>query len=452
MGYKVNPPSAEELRQMAQDRMAAPGPPGAAGMSVEQANKLLEEVAISKIEIEIQNVYLQDTCARLDVALNEVTDLYDFAPIGFVRTDAEGKISKLNLAGAGLLGAERNVLMGRAFVDFFFPDQRSRIQALMRRALDSGEDQHCDVTLGGANRMLQHVQLSLSPLYTVRGHHVVMSNITARRALEEDLRANIERWKCAMQATGDGLWEWDVRSDSLQLCPRLASLYGKPAEPVGRVLDSWRERVHPQDWPRLLENFQQCLGGSEASFSSEHRSLHSNGQWVWTRCQGTVFSRDADGRVLRMVGTDTDISAGRRLQEECQEAMGIQQSLFQLLPQYLAVLDADGRVLRTNALWNALGLASGHAYRNGFCGFAYADVLDAVTGAVEQTKARALAGIADVLAAKVPLFQLEYSFGAGAQQRCFIMHVMAVQGARARAVVSHQDVSRLKGQVAAPAH
>jgi PAS domain-containing protein len=120
MGYKVNPPSTEELRQMAVQRLGSPVAKSASSLTAEHAKKLLEEVAISKIEVEIQNVYLQDTCARLDVALNEITDLYDFAPVGFVRTDAAGKISKLNLICANLLGAERNALMGRVFADFFF--------------------------------------------------------------------------------------------------------------------------------------------------------------------------------------------------------------------------------------------------------------------------------------------------------------------------------------------
>ena len=138
MGYKVNPLTTEELRQMAVQRLGAPIAPDGAGLTGDQAKQLLEEVAISKIEIEIQNAYLQDTCARLDVALNEITDLYDFAPVGFVSTDAAGKISKLNLAGAYLLGSERNKLIGRVFVDFFSAEQRSRIKALMRRASYGG--------------------------------------------------------------------------------------------------------------------------------------------------------------------------------------------------------------------------------------------------------------------------------------------------------------------------
>lgn len=65
MGYKVNPPSTEELRQLAVRRLGVSAAHDGAALTGEQAKQLLEEVAISKVEVEIQNVYLQDTCARL---------------------------------------------------------------------------------------------------------------------------------------------------------------------------------------------------------------------------------------------------------------------------------------------------------------------------------------------------------------------------------------------------
>jgi PAS domain S-box-containing protein len=447
MGYKVNPPSTEELRQMAVQRLGSPVAKSASSLTAEHAKKLLEEVAISKIEVEIQNVYLQDTCARLDVALNEITDLYDFAPVGFVRTDAAGKISKLNLICANL----RNALMGRVFADFFFPDQRNRIQALMRRASETGEDQCCDVSLGGANRVLQHVQLSLSPLYTVQGHHMVLTNLTTRHAVEDGLRANNQGWKAALEATGDGLWDWDLQTDTLWCSLGLTQLYGSAAEQRSHTLDRWRTQVHPEDWPALLDHVEKCLNAGDSHFLNLHRRLCRNGQWIWVQCRGSVLERDEHGQVTRMAGTDTDVSEHKRLEDELQEVERIQQSVFELLPQYLAVLDRDGRVLHTNAVWNAYALASGHAYRNGFARCAYADLLDAVTGGAVQVQRDALAGIADVLAGKVPSFQLEYSCMLGLKKHWFIMHVMAVQGVRARALVSHQDVSRIKGHRGAPA-
>jgi hypothetical protein len=142
--------------------------------------------------------------------------------------------------------------------------------------------------------------------------------------------------------------------------------------------------------------------------------------------------------------TDCDISARKQVESDWHEASRIKRALFELLPQYLAVLDADARVLRTNAVWNAYGLASGHAYRGGFARQAYAELLGVVTGDSEQIKREALAGIAEVIAGKFPIFQMDYAIGSGAQKRFFVMHVMGIQRAIARVVVSHQDVTHIK--------
>ena len=450
MGYKVNPPSSEELRQLAVRRLGAGSAHDGATLTVEQAKQLLEEVAISKVEVEIQNVYLQDTCARLDVALNEITDLYDFAPIGCLSADVSGRITKLNLTGASYFGQERNTLMGRLFTDFFAPGQQDKLHAMMRQASASGEDQQCDLTLQTGKNMVQHVQLVLSPQGAGQGYHMVLNNITARKALEDDLRANEERWKFALDATGDGVWDWDVHADTMRYSAKLAQLYGSSSAGFDHGVAGWRERVHPDDWSILMNMIQRCLTGQEQRFSNEHRGRCADGSWKWIQCQGAVFGRDGAGKVTRMIGTHSDISARKQMEAELQDARGIQRALFDSFPQYLAVLDEQGRVLQTNDLWNAHGLANGFAYRNGFTQTAYAVLLDSMTGGEGETKRAALAGIGDVVAGRVPGFQLEYACRLQGEPRRYIMHVMAVREGSARAVVAHQDLSRMEG--ATPGH
>ena len=220
--------------------------------------------------------------------------------------------------------------------------------------------------------------------------------------------------------------------------------------PFDAVLENWRERVHPEDWFALLEVVQKCIDGQALCFCSEHQGLSPDGSWRWVQCQGVVFGRDEDGKVTRMIGTDSNIHARKHVEEELREVGSIQQAVFGSLPQYLAVLDAEGRVLSTNAVWDAYALTVGHAYLDGFVRSDYAQLLDAVTGGAEQTKRAAPAAIADLIAGKVSRFQFGYSFLTGTEKRWFIMNVIAVRGGRARAVVSHQDVTCIKGPVDAP--
>ena len=442
MGYKVNPLSSEELRALAVQRLGRPVAQDRGALTAEQAGRLLEEVTIGKVEIEIQNEYLQEACYRLEVALSEATDLYNFAPVGCISTDAAGKISRLNLAGAKLLGQERHRLIGSDFASFFLPGQRPRIQALIRQASLSNDDLQHDMTLEGNRNTVKHVGLVLVPMGDGIGCQVVLHDITRHRALEDELRANEERWKFALDAAGDGVWDWDLRSDSVHYSPKLAQLYGCPPEQFGARIEAWHARVHPQDWAGLLGAMQKCMLGTQRQFCNAHRVRCEDGQWKWIACQGAVFERDAANKVARMIGTHSDISECKQQEQRLQELGSVQQALLESVPQYLALLDADGRVLQTNALWNAYGLARGHSYHNGFAGLAYADLLGAVMGAEASTRRAALAGIADVVSGNAPRFQMDYAFQDGTGHHSFSMTVTAVGEGPARAVVSHQDVSR----------
>lgn len=444
MGYKINPPSNDELRQLAYQRLGMAAAQDVDALSAEQARKLLEELAINKMEVEIQNEYLQDTWARLELALTEARDLYDFAPIGCISTDPTGRITKLNLTAASMLGQERNLLMDCDFGSFFLPVQHAEIQVLMHQASNTGEDQRAELTIQHPKGPVQHVQTALAPLAWGQGYHVVLTDITSQKALENDLRANEERWKFALDATGDGVWDWHVASGTVDYSLKLPQLYGYTAEQFGNTMESWRGGIHPDDWGTLLSALQKCLNGKETRFTSEHRGRCKDGTWKWIRCQGAVFGRDADGKVTRLIGTHSDITLRKRMEEALLEMTGVQQAVFESLPHYLAVLDGEGNILQTNAAWNAYALANGHASRNGFARAGYAQLLDAVTGGVAETKQATLAGIAQVAAGKVPSFQLDYSCKLETGLRWFSLHAMPVRDGRARVLVCHQDVTRIK--------
>jgi len=442
MGYKVNPPSADELRQLAINRMADLPMHGSATLTGEQARKLLEEVAIGKVEAEIQNVYLQDTCARLDGTLSDINDLYELAPIACISTDDGGRISKLNQRAMRCIGQDRDALMGRFFADFIPPAQRDTLHQLMRQARHSGEDHQCDLHLHTAQGLLP-VQLALSLQGVGQGFHVVLSNIAARMAVEEGLRASALACRQALDASAEGAWEWDVCTDVLQYSPRLAQHLGYTASGSCTDHAGWRGRVHGEDWPGLMASLQPCLAGLAQHFSHELRCQRADGSWLWMACQGVVADRDASGRATRMLGTHRDTSARKRLEAELQQLRGIQRAIFDSFPQYLAVVDAQRRVLHTNDLWNAYALAHGYAYRGGFAQTDFAVLLETMTNAEGETRRQALAGIGDVIEGRVPRFQMEFAAGTGADARRFLMHVMAVREGPARAVVSHQDISRI---------
>ena len=86
--------------------------------------RLLHELEVHRIELEMQNAELQKTRDELEVSLEKITDLYDFAPVGYFSIDESGVILEANLKSAALLGVERSRLINRSLL--LFVDRKSR--------------------------------------------------------------------------------------------------------------------------------------------------------------------------------------------------------------------------------------------------------------------------------------------------------------------------------------
>ena len=123
------------------------------------------------------------------------------------------------------------------------------------------------------------------------------------------------RFQLAIEGSGDGIWDWDLRSDSVYYSPRWKALLGHTEQEVGTSPVEWQHRLHAQDRAAAMAALEACLSGRKSSFYSEHRLRCRNGDWKWVQMRAAVTARDHTGSALRLTGTMSDISR-RRLSEE----------------------------------------------------------------------------------------------------------------------------------------
>lgn len=140
------------------------------------------------------------------------------------------------------------------------------------------------------------------------------AEVRGRERAEETLRESEERYALAVRGADDGMWEWNLRTGSVYYSPRWKSLLGYSEHELGSSIDEWRERVHPLDAGRVERALQSHLEGETARLDVEHRLRHSDGSYRWVHARGAAL-RDATGKVQRVVGLNTDISARKQVQE-----------------------------------------------------------------------------------------------------------------------------------------
>jgi PAS domain S-box-containing protein len=165
----------------------------------------------------------------------------------------------------------------------------------------------------------------------------------ALTAAQASLRESVERFSAAVRATNDGVWEWHLQSGRCYYSDRWKEILGYRPDEIGEGLAEWLERVHPEDSERLAKAQEACYMSFDTSFNIEYRMRHRDGSYRWILCRA-LLDRESDGRPLRFIGAQTDITENKQLEEEIlaiseREQRRIGQDLHDGLGQQLTAIE-----------------------------------------------------------------------------------------------------------------
>ncbi|HUF74045.1 MAG TPA: PAS domain S-box protein [Gammaproteobacteria bacterium] len=117
--------------------------------SADDALKLLHELQVHQVELDLQNEQLDTTRRELAEDLARYRGLYQFAPTGYFNVGSDGDILEGNLAGADLFGVRQGELVGRRIDSILAPGSRPVLLALLQQVRENGSRAACEVTSGG---------------------------------------------------------------------------------------------------------------------------------------------------------------------------------------------------------------------------------------------------------------------------------------------------------------
>lgn len=130
--------------------------------SAEDALKLLHELQVHQVELDLQNEALAGNEQALIKDLRLYRELYDAAPLAYLLVDLEGKVIQGNLAAAELLGVARDDLAGHPIDAFLRPESRPPLRGLLQRVAQGGIRDACVAETGGCAKDSRHVRLLAS--------------------------------------------------------------------------------------------------------------------------------------------------------------------------------------------------------------------------------------------------------------------------------------------------
>src|SRR5207253_1906671 len=109
--------------------------------------KILHELQVYRVELEMQNDELRRTQQQLEESRNRYSDLYDYAPVGFFTLSPQGEITMLNVTGAQLLGYSRKRLVGTSFLKYVEEKSRDTFYFFKNHVLNTSKSQTCELAL-----------------------------------------------------------------------------------------------------------------------------------------------------------------------------------------------------------------------------------------------------------------------------------------------------------------
>lgn len=196
----------EALRKRAEESLQAGSVDihDVSAFSREELKKLVHELRVHQIELEMQNEELRRMQQELEGAQASYSELYEFSPAGYFTLDQRSMIHKINLSGARLLSKERSFLVNNPFSKFVHPDDLATFSAHLRGIFQGREKQVCELRLN-KNSKEAFVRLESVGAKDADGNvtecRTVVTDLTARRRAEQALEQSEHRFKAICEST-----------------------------------------------------------------------------------------------------------------------------------------------------------------------------------------------------------------------------------------------------------
>jgi PAS domain S-box-containing protein len=185
---KIPTADAAELRRRAEARLAEDRAKAAPGQTGDDVQRLVHELQVHQIELEMQNEELRRSRAEVEALLERYTELYDFAPVGYATLSRDGAIRQVNLTGASMLGVERGRLPGRRFEVFVGEPNRAAFKSFLEKLFASQAKEECDLALLKKGRGQFDVHLTGTASPDGLECHVIIADITERRLAQDQVK------------------------------------------------------------------------------------------------------------------------------------------------------------------------------------------------------------------------------------------------------------------------
>lgn len=291
---------------------------------------------------------------RTQRAVPVLSRLAEVAPVGMLVTGLDGTVRYLNPAFTRLLGHKLDVGHNLDGFALIHPDDtgaaRHHLVRLARGETTQYRGEHRLVHADG-HPIWVMLAAALSTDDDGQPDCLILqvTSIELQKRAEEALAYSENRWNHALEGARQGVWDHDIRKDTMFYSRMWRQMRGIPVdEEVNGDQGEWLKRIHPEDRPYVLANVKRQDQGDESLDALEYRELTRDGRYIWILSRGRPVEWDENGQPLRTIGTDTDITYLKAVEQELAAEKERLRVTLEAIADGMIATDAEGRVTFIN--------------------------------------------------------------------------------------------------------
>jgi PAS domain S-box-containing protein len=156
-----------------------------------------------------------------------------------------------------------------------------------------------------------------------------------------------ERLNYAIEATKDGLWDWNIETNEVYYSSKWKEILGYEENELSSLYQNWMDRVHPDDLEKVKLKISISHQNKDVLYESIHRLKHKKGHWIWALNRGkTIF--DENSKPLRMIGFYTDITEQKKTEDELIASKQQFKSFTENIPGMVSIRDKKNKIAFAN--------------------------------------------------------------------------------------------------------
>ena len=331
-----NPEEAANLRQKAEELLQRKDKTclDSTTATEHDVQKLIHELEVHQIELEIQNEELfiakekaEIAKEKAELAEEKYTELYDFAPSGYVVLSRKGDILKLNFAAANMLGKERIKLIENRFALFVSIDTQMTFNQFLQNIFTSKIKQSCEVIIATEGNpalvgQALPIYVNIEGIISQNDEFclLTLTDITEKNRAKKELQSSEEKYhiseldlKKAQQIAHLGNWALNIETNELLWSDEIYRIFDCEPHEFDATYEAFIGFIHPDDREKVNSAYLKSLD-TKTEYQIEHRIITKNNQikYVKEKCT-TTFNEH--GKPLSSFGIAIDITESKQAEQ-----------------------------------------------------------------------------------------------------------------------------------------